>query len=648
MINSGNPTLDKNLECINRYNPSLAAQILNLPYLSQKIELIQTEKDEPNLSLNEKPLHSQKGAEEEAKKAFQEVANTNLSMHILFGLGLGHIFKEFCENSNGVIFLIEPNIEILRVTFELVDFSAELSKNNVFVSSDLQSFKQFYITNYKYNCKTSFTYLGSYKDIFGEKLNETVKQIEMIAGGCQAEYNTLKKEIVRSISMTLDNLPYTLNETPLLEYENIYKDKTALIVSAGPSLDSNIETIKKNREKVVIFCVGTAFKALAVNGITPDFVNIIEINDCSGQLKDFDLSNINLILEPYTNTSIHKLETKTKLLFPTKSTHANDYWAKVVKLDISKYQSKGTVSHEAIMSAKLLGFKKIILVGQDLAYINNKCYSDNAAYSQLSYEINPQTNKPEFKIKDYDKYVQSLLPVGQEEPQEWCKGFSEYKVQNLTETLYYVKGITGDMLPTQGGYATFIEHFKDFANSNKHLSLINTSMVGAQIDGFKNMPLDEALKDETVVEKIELEKKYTYDINSISKNLKKEIEALNKIQTEFSKAKEHLFKFERELQRRKTVSQEAEKQFKSTLLIYDKITKEYYNKNPLYQALAFNENIEVNNVLLQNPTFNTESIKLINPFLKNYFEQVYAKIEDFTSKIQKTEAKINESTNPES
>lgn len=652
-MTSGNPVLDKNLECIARYNPKLKKDLLGLPYLTHSIKLIETELKEPNLAYDGLALHSQTGAEIEAQNIFNDIYNSKISMHIVYGIGLGHLFKEFCERSKGLVFLYEPNLEILRVTLELVDFSKELSQPNVMVFSDIQTFKDNFTAGYKYKNEVTITSLESYRNNFGKELDDTLKQMQMIMGTCITDYNTVKKEVVNSISMTLNNLTYTLDETPLNEFKDIYKGKTALIVSAGPSLDANIETIKKNRDKVIIFCVGTAFKVLAKNGITPDFLNILEINDVSGQVKDFDLSDINLILEPYTNSSIHKLKVKKKLLFPSNTAHSNIFWSNLTGVNISPYFGRGTVSYSAAYSAKLMGCKKIILVGQDLAYLNNKCYSSNAAYSHMIFEVNPKTGNPEFKVKNKEEFIKSYLPNDKNSHiYKWIKEnpdlFIEQRVGNLNETLCFVKGISGEYLPTQAGYATFIEHFREFAYLNKDLDLINTSMVGAQIDGFKNMPLETALVTEQTIEKLELSESYEYDKKKILENLEKDQKTLKDILQEISKTEKYMHKYEREIKRAKIVTVEANKYFKNLLSLYDKITVQYYNSNPIFQILSFNEHIEVDYALRATEEVTVERIQLVYSLLKPYFEGIQWKVSDIIIRIEQQKEIISESINSKS
>ncbi|HPT40856.1 MAG TPA: DUF115 domain-containing protein [Candidatus Gastranaerophilaceae bacterium] len=644
---SDNPILDKNLECIGIYNPQLVQDILKITALTGSFELVKTNLGEPNLIHNGLPIHSQEGAEAEAKGIFAKIQNSALSIHIVYGLGLGYLFKEFCENSKGKVILFEPNLEILRATLELVDFSKELSQPNVKVTSEISNFKEIFSREYTYKAKSTISFLVSYKNNYKNKIDEFFKEVEIFSGICTADYNTLKMAIMESVNSTLENFIYTLDETPLWEIKDSYKGKTALIVSAGPSLDLNIETIKANRDKFIIFCVGTALKALMKNGIKPDFLNILEVHDCSSQVAGYDLSDINLILEPYTHNIFHKLKVKQKFIFPTNSGHSSIWWSKITGVDISPYFAKGTVSYEALCSAKMLGFSKIILVGQDLAYVNNQCYSKDAAYSELVYDVNPETKKVQIKINDYEKYIQSLIPESGENPNVDYRGFASYKITNLNDTLYFVKGVKGDMLPTQGGYATFIEHFKDFASKNPDLDLINSSMIGANIEGFKNISLEDSIKETPfILEKPNLSKQNRYyDKQSIFSSLEREEVLLKEILKEFEQAREYIFKYDREFRRRRTLSEETNKYLKLLLNLYNKILLEYQGNNILYQAISFNENLEVQFALKSSENVNIVEIQNVYEQLKIYFYMVEEKLTKTIEKIQQQKGKVLESIN---
>jgi hypothetical protein len=102
--------------------------------------------------------------------------------------------------------------------------------------------------------------------------------------------------------MLIENLPSLLFEQPLARYKDVYRGKTAVIISAGPTLDRNLETIKKYRDRFVLFAVGTALKTLYANDIKPDFLCIIETYNSSRQVEGLDLSDVNFITEPYSKS----------------------------------------------------------------------------------------------------------------------------------------------------------------------------------------------------------------------------------------------------------------------------------------------------------------------------------------------------------
>lgn len=623
---SGNIILDKNLECIEKYNPQLKEKLLNLPYLTNDIQLIETNCKEPNLSYNGLPLHRQNGAELEAKELFKKSENTTLCINIIFGMGLGYLFKEFCEQAKGDVILYEQNLEILRVTLELVDFSKELSQTNVKIASDFKELRQVLQYIYQPGTEIDIMFLDSYKTLCLEEIDKTIKELQMLKASFSSDTNLITAKGLDFMLFVINNISDNLEAIPLKELKDIYKNKTALVISAGPTLDSNLETIKKNRDKAVIFCVGPALKSLISNGITPDFVNIIETEDVSGQVNDLSLSEINLILAPFVNPAIYKLNPKQKLLFPSSTTRGGQYWAHLSGEDISEYMSRGTVSSDALYSAKMLGCNKLVLVGQDLAFLNNSCYSESSAYSDIKFKINPETKKPEYDIKDWKNFAKHVLPMGFKASEEDYKKAAEAQIKIFNDKLCFVKGISGEILPTTSDYAMFIDVFKEFAQNNENLALINTSMLGAQIDGFENIPLEEALKDATYFERKSLPKIFKYNSHRIFENLANEKAYFETILKKFEKTKEHFKKFDKEIQLKKIVTQEAYKNYMSIISIYDEISLKHFKNNQFYRIISTEEHFAIQNYVVNTKDNDEQKIKHIYALLKIYFNNVEEKI----------------------
>lgn len=633
---SSNTILIKNLEIIEKYNPLLKEKLLGLTRFENDIKIIETELNETNFSYNGIPLHSQKGALAEAKTHFGNSNDNSFSTHFLLGIGVGYLFKEFCAHSIGRIVLYEPNLEILRISLEKTDFTRELSKENVWVVSDSKELNFIYHQIYTYKADTKFSILNSYRSILGLKAQAMLDEIKREDVGYIVDFNIMINQSFDYISTIMDTFPYVFDSVPLAEIKDIYKGKTALIVSAGPTLDLNIEKIKKHRDKFILFCVGTAAKTLFAAGIKPDFLNIVEVVNCSSQVKNLDLSDVNMILEPSTHLLVHKTKTKQKFIFIQKGSSWGVYLSKIANLDISQYIAKGTVSFQALTSAKILGFKKMILVGQDLAFINDSCYSKNTSYSQIYFEKNPETNKFEFKFKDYNKFLEDVAPAGGDINDPFCKAFAEEKLRILNEKLVFVKGINGDMLPTEIDYSLFIDYFKEFAEENKDLELINTSMLGAQLDGFENMDLEKALEGAETIDKVETKSDFKFDKNLIAENLKKDKQLLDTILEKIEEGIFYLSKFERAMATTAFSTPEAHQSYTRVMQIYDVLWKEYFNKSQLYIMISFAEHTELQYTFKKCVDLNVEGkIASLYQVTKEYFTKVQEKILILINKMEK-------------
>ena len=92
----------------------------------------------------------------------------------------------------------------------------------------------------------------------------------------------------------------------------MYKGKTAIILCAGPSLKENIEIIKQNQDKFVIFALNPTLKTLKEAGIVPDFIVAIESKNIISQFDGIETEKSYFICEAFVNYQLTKLK-KRKL-----------------------------------------------------------------------------------------------------------------------------------------------------------------------------------------------------------------------------------------------------------------------------------------------------------------------------------------------
>ena len=161
---------------------------------------------------------------------------------------------------------------------------------------------------------------------------------------------------------------YSLEQCrPLIE------NRPVVVVNPGPSLQLDIENLKKSRNRVVIIAVAQACVALAAHDISPDLVCIIDPMDHIEVLKDIDTRDVKaLILIDGAHPKFYSLwPTIKKVILPAE----NDAFDIAHYIDKPKFQwLGGSVSITALRIALGLKASAIGLLGQDLHISSGSYY----------------------------------------------------------------------------------------------------------------------------------------------------------------------------------------------------------------------------------------------------------------------------------
>src|SRR5574344_299968 len=615
-----NKIFEKNVNALK--NEDLKNKIINMD-ISLDLE-ITADNNIYNLKYKGEYLHYEQSPLGEAKQIFEQSRNTKDSIHVIYGIGLGYLFQYATQNSKGRVILYEPQLDILYYSFNFVDFSKELEMLNVFIFSDISkvaSFFSYVATPYS---DASLISLPSYRNIFEENFKKDSKELELMFGSILVDFNYKKEKLFDATLNVYENIPMLLNETPMNLYKGIYKGQTAVITSAGPTLSDNIETLKKYRNNIYIFCVGPALKVLQKNGITPDFLCIIESMDCIKQVEGLDLSDITLISEPYTYKTIHNLKTKNKILHNSSNMAVNDIWAKISGLSNREYSARGTVSFCALDSAINMGFDTIALVGQDLAYVDNQCYAKDSSYGEIVCELNPETNKFEVKAKDFEKFVNALSSA---DDYKWREKRAKERLNDLNASLHSITRVSGEMIPTTADYAAFIPHFTEYAKKITGKNLINTSMKGAEIEGFKDIPLNEVLKNSTKRKEFENKSDFEYDLQK-AKDILKNIH--NLLKEAYNKAEENnksMGRASMDFKRNREVNKDVLMKIRNAINLFVQLT-DYTRttEHEVFSLFTMREELEIKDSLRKIETYDLETTPKAIAALKKYYSGVLEKL----------------------
>ena len=169
------------------------------------------------------------------------------------------------------------------------------------------------------------------------------------------------------------NLPKILDNYTVDSIGNQLVGKPVVIVSSGPSLNKNINTLKELQDRCVIVACSSSLVVLKENGITPHFCIALDPFALSHDLLVNNLDDRTVLVSALMLN--HKLvdECKGKKLF-----FLGEYDTRILKDTILStgmnrvFATNSTITVSAFAFAYHLGANPIILIGQDMCYEDDK------------------------------------------------------------------------------------------------------------------------------------------------------------------------------------------------------------------------------------------------------------------------------------
>ncbi len=385
---------------------------------------------------------------------------------VVFGLGLGYLFKRAYINCDSRILLFEPEINILRYVLEYVDFSEIISEDRVFITNEKKEALSFLTEKYLSDDNLFFLFPEAYAQLSTQIMSDFTNDIVEICNLKKMDVNTIKKMAKKWTMHTLNNLTRIQNSRPLSWLKDRYKGKTALIAAAGPSLADNIEQIKKNRDKFIIFSVNRAAPTLYKNGIKPDFVLFADVNSVNDNIKDIveELKTTNIIADLRANSQVYSTFENILTYFSKNDLIAQNI-NNVSGNSFSLLETAGTATAQSYYAARLLGMTDIIFVGLDLVFKDNVIYADGKTVSSI--------NDGKISIDNSKNYIKSLVTV---------------------------KDLNGNEVKTRDDYALFIRQFEEIFEADSVANVYNVSDFAAFIKGMQYTSFDKIITSANNVE----------------------------------------------------------------------------------------------------------------------------------------------------
>ncbi|EHO3119802.1 motility associated factor glycosyltransferase family protein, partial [Campylobacter coli] len=272
------------------------------------------------------------------------------------------------------LFVFESEIELFILALSTLDLSEELKTYQVILFDATAKDLEIHIAMI-FDQQSILEYLSLYEILINASyyLRFYEKQILFLNEMCLKTIGVAVRNANISCSLPLltygqflQNIPSMLESIPFQRILNERKNKfeNAIVVSAGPSLAKQLSLLKAYQDKAVIFCADGALSMLEKEGIIPDYVTNLDCRDLAMKFFQNKENKTSLnVLSCATHPSlVHFLDNKSVVL-------RDDPLYQRFNLNDFGYIDTGThVSHFSYTLALALGFKNIIMIGQDLAF----------------------------------------------------------------------------------------------------------------------------------------------------------------------------------------------------------------------------------------------------------------------------------------
>lgn len=423
-------------------------------------KIVEIKNDNDKVRLNS--IYSPKKEAEKWIKQFK-FNDLNISV-IMFGIVNGIYARLIVNNLKGdeIAIFFEPDLSLFIyciTNFDMTDILGDY-RTKIFIKNVNDDEFYFCLQRYINAVMISTQIVCAYPKLENIYESEALKFKTDIKEKYRLEIvltYALKEEYKAGIQNAIKNLHFIKKSNYSQEFVGCLPENVpVIIVCSGPSLDKNIGDLKKAYGKSVILVVDTAVKYMIQNKVNFDAIVTIDMLLSMKHLENKKSINYPIFATIKSNNMVLENNKSRKIWMIT-----SDFMAEIYKksdLGYPEWTTGGSVATDAFELAEKFGTKRIILVGQDLAFSDEKTHAGG--------------------VVDYS---------------------NEYNEDDIA----YVEGINGQQIKTRGDWLRFLYWFNGkIAELENNIEVIDATEGGAKIQGTRIMKLSEAI-DKYCCEKFE-------------------------------------------------------------------------------------------------------------------------------------------------
>jgi hypothetical protein len=428
-------------------------------------------------------IGSKYSVQRDIDKFIDLIEDFNVStVFLIFGIGAGeHILKLLNEiGEKNKVLIIEPDKKILDMLKESGYYDVIIKDKRIMVSElniNIIEVLGACIDEININNIKLMVY-ANYDKIFKSEFKEFCKKLNDFLLNNIINMNTNISFSEQFFKCFIKNIKHVLNSVFINEFRDKFKNIPAVVVSAGPSLEKNVELLKEVQDKFVIVTGIRTVSSLNVKGINPHFVCVVDPTEKMYQVAMKSLNcKAPLVFCECTNHQIVE-EYEGKKIFFQEGINLKNVTSELLDTNVDSLWAGGSVAHTCTALARHMGCNPIIFIGQDFAYTNDKYHADSA-----SNDNNIISSKDTIFIEDINGEkvrTSKLLDTYRKNMEQFIKFSKDTTFINSTEGGADMKGTKVQTL------RSLIDEYSKVTNFNKGINGIINKPNGINRDEVLN------------------------------------------------------------------------------------------------------------------------------------------------------------------
>lgn len=306
--------------------------------------------------------------------------------NILYGLGNGLLVRELLRHmqEGNILVVFEPSQEVFRFVMKNYDISDILTNSKFcLIVNDMNEEALYNVLEYSFdrvNCsENKVITLPHYIEVFAEEYKEFCNKYQEYQRDAEVMQNTILYLSTHSVKNIIHNIKYFVRSKSFEALKGkISKNMTAIMVAAGPSLKESLPILKKAKGKFLIIAVERVLDILLENEIEPDFIATLDpIKPVTPMMKEGNI-NIPAIVLPEASREFMECHKGDKIICNNGGLYAG--LREKAGIQENVVTSDGSVATFIFSVLIDIGVKRIVFVGQDLAFGENKAYVDDNCF----------------------------------------------------------------------------------------------------------------------------------------------------------------------------------------------------------------------------------------------------------------------------